>query len=97
MSPFFLNKTKSTWKIKMDDISNRTLAILLVTAIVVSLGATVNVLNQLQPGAAGRATSGTGNVTLQVSSTVSIISSVYLKDLSPLGIPTQTISRGIKA
>ena len=57
----------------MDDISNRTLAILLVTAIVVSLGATVSTLNRLSTGATGRANYDMGDVQLQVSSTVSIL------------------------
>jgi len=56
----------------MDDISNRTLAILLVTAIVVSLGATVSTLNRLSTGASGRAISDMGDVQLIISSTVSI-------------------------
>ncbi len=57
----------------MDDISNRTLAILLVTAIVVSLGATVTTLNRLSTGATGRANYDMGDVSLEVSDTVSII------------------------
>jgi hypothetical protein len=57
----------------MDDISNRTLALLLVTAIVVSLGFTVYSLNNLGAGATGRATTQQGNVTLNVESSVSII------------------------
>ena len=58
----------------MDDISNRTLAIFLITAIIVSLGATVTVLNKINLGSpTGMATSDTANVTLTVSSTVSFI------------------------
>jgi hypothetical protein len=59
----------------MDDISNRTLALLLVTAIVVSLGATVYTLNNIGRvrAPAGRAASDIGNVSLQVSNQVSIV------------------------
>jgi len=57
----------------MDDISNRTLAILLVTAIVVSLSLTLGVLNKLETGTVGRATTDTGQVNLTVESTLSII------------------------
>lgn len=59
----------------MDDISNRTLALLLVTAIVISLGTTVYTLNMLGQGASGptgRASSDTGQVNLTVESTLSI-------------------------
>jgi len=58
----------------MGDISNNTLAILLVTAIVVSLGATVYTFNQIgriDEAPTGRAT-GEGNVTLKVESAVSM-------------------------
>ncbi len=59
----------------MDDISNRTLAILLVTAIVVSLGATVFTLNNLGRYGVptGRASDDYGKVNLTVESTISII------------------------
>jgi len=59
----------------MNDISNRTLALLLVTAIVVSLGATVYTLNTISGVRipAGRATSEAGEVNLTVESAVSII------------------------
>ena len=57
----------------MDNISNRTLAILLVTAIVVSLGATVTTLNRLSSGPTGKANYDMGEVQLEVSDTVSII------------------------
>jgi hypothetical protein len=58
----------------MDDISNRTLAIFLITAIIVSLGATVTVLNKINLGSpTGMATSDTANVSLTVSSTVSFL------------------------
>ena len=59
----------------MNDISNRTLAILLITAIVVSLGASVYTINVLPglTGITGRASTGSGNVTLAVSTTVSIV------------------------
>jgi len=65
----------------MDDISNRTLAILLITAIVVSLGASVWTLNNLTtPGVTGLATTGEGNVSLAVSTTVSIIMNADVVD-----------------
>ncbi len=57
----------------MDDISNRTLAIFLITAIVVSLGATVTTLNRLSSGPTGRATTGDGEVNLSISNTASIL------------------------
>lgn len=58
----------------MDDISNRTLALLLVTAIVVSLGVSVVTLQQIgQETPTGYAPQDQGNVTLYVESQVSII------------------------
>ena len=57
----------------MDDISNRTLAVFLITAIVVSLGATLGVLNKLSSGPTGRATTDQGNVSLRVATEASII------------------------
>ena len=60
----------------MDDISNRTLALLLVTAIVVSLGATVytlNVMSGVGVPPTGRAQSEAGEVNLSVESAISII------------------------
>lgn len=69
----------------MDDISNRTLALLLVTAIVVSLGATVYTLNYLGRFRGfgvptGRAPSDLGNVSLEVSNQVSIFLSTSVID-----------------
>lgn len=58
------------------DISNRTLGLLLVAAIVVSIGGTfisLNSLNDLGGAPTGFATTDTGNVTLTVSNVVSII------------------------
>ena len=59
----------------MDDISNRTLALLLVTAIVVSLGATVYTLNVMSGVRlpTGRAGSEAGEVNLTVESAISIL------------------------
>jgi hypothetical protein len=53
------------------DISNRTLATFLLLAIVVSLGGTLVSLNKLN-SLTGFATTGTGNVSLSVGSTLSI-------------------------
>ena len=55
----------------MDDISNRTLALMLVAGIVVSLSVTVWTLSGLEKGAVGRATD-YGNVSLVVSNQLSI-------------------------
>ncbi len=59
----------------MDDISNRTLALLLVTAIVVSLGATVYTLNILGGVKlpTGRAPTDTGEVNLTVQQSISLL------------------------
>ena len=59
----------------MDDISNRTLALLLVTAIVVSLGTTVYTLNVMSGVRlpTGRAGSELGEVNLSVESAISIL------------------------
>ena len=59
----------------MDDISNRTLALLLVTAIVVSLGATVYTLNTMSGVRlpTGRAGSEAGEVNLTVENAISIL------------------------
>ncbi len=57
----------------MDDISNRTLALFLVSAIVVSLGITVYSLNILTQGSiTGRATTQPGNVTVSIQDATSI-------------------------
>ncbi|MFH2020469.1 MAG: hypothetical protein ABIJ34_03585 [archaeon] len=76
----------------MDDISNRTLAIFLITAIIVSLGATVSVLNKVSPGSSGKAYSDLGTVQLSVASEVGIIllndtvdfGSGYVNDSCPI-------------
>ena len=59
----------------MNDISNRALALLLVSAIVISLGATVYTLNKLESSKlpTGMAQSGLGTVNLTVESTLSIL------------------------
>jgi hypothetical protein len=57
----------------MDDISNRTLALLLVTSIIASLGFTLYGLNGMTKNpVTGRASSGSGRVNLTVASSVSI-------------------------
>lgn len=59
----------------MDDISNRTLALFLVTAIIVSLGATIYSLNRFTTmgiSATGKATE-TGKVNLSVQNSISIL------------------------
>jgi hypothetical protein len=58
---------------KMADISNRTLALLLISAIVVSLGITIYSLNMLTTGKiTGRATTQPGNVTVTIQDATSI-------------------------
>ncbi len=57
----------------MADISNRTLATLLIAAIVVSLGGTLLSLNKLQSGVTGRAQTDTGTTEVTVTQAVSII------------------------
>jgi len=55
------------------DISNKTLAVFLLAAIVVSLGGTIVSLNRLDSlSATGFASSGTGNVSLNIQSSLSI-------------------------
>ena len=56
----------------MADISNRTLALLLVTAIVVSVGFTLFTLNGLERSTTGRATLQPGNVSLTIQDATSI-------------------------
>jgi len=56
----------------MNDVSNRTLALLLVTGIVIMLGSAVYTLNELGTGATGYAQNVEGNVSLIVSNQVSI-------------------------
>lgn len=68
----------------MDDISNRTLALMLLAAIVVSLGATVYTLNYFNQvdGVTGRAASArSGNVTLTVETAESFVLRVSTIDL----------------
>ncbi|NTV23365.1 MAG: hypothetical protein HGA85_03245 [Nanoarchaeota archaeon] len=60
----------------MEDISNRTLALFLVTAIIISLGTTVYTLNKLSGGTTGRASTDSGNVTLTVQQDLSILLNV---------------------
>jgi hypothetical protein len=60
----------------MDDISNRTLAFILIAAIIISLTTTVGVLNNINKysiNPTGRAQSDQGNVSLVVQSTLSIL------------------------
>lgn len=57
----------------MADISNRTLATLLIAAIVVSLGGTLLSLNRLQEGVTGNAQLDTGTASVTVQQAVSII------------------------
>ena len=79
----------------MDDISNRTLALLLVGAIVVSLATTIYSLNIIDKfkgiPLTGRATTDAGNVSVNILSTISIVlksdtinfGSGYVNDTNP--------------
>ncbi len=60
------------------DVSNKTLAMFLVAAIVVSIGGTIislNVIQERQQGITGFATSDTGNVSLSIGTVLSITTS----------------------